>query len=215
MINNRMRLIHIDDHVLFVQGVYSLLETEPNINWVGSAATFREGLEMVEEHMPDLVLLDYFLPDGTGDEAARKILTTKPNTPIIMLTMENNSSVMEKCKESGVMAFLPKSIDKDQLLKAIWAAASGEKTFPVLEKQLIQSDSYMTKLDILSKREKEVAYWISKGLSSLQVSEKLFLSQLTVKTHRRNLLKKLGFNNTAQLTALVSKYSRTELGLGD
>jgi DNA-binding NarL/FixJ family response regulator len=95
-------------------------------------------------------------------------------TPILILTMENNPLVMEKCKNAGAMAFLPKSIDKDQLLKAISAAVSGITTFPALEKKANQKNPELKKLEILSKREKEIAHWIAIGYSSSQVSEKLF-----------------------------------------
>ncbi len=206
MMEKNIRLLHIDDHLLFVQGIYSLLEGESNIQWLGGANTIADGLVMVDELRPDMVLLDYFLPDGTGIEVANKILNQNPKTMILMLTMENNPSVMEKCKEAGVMAFLPKSIDKDQLIKSIESAKLGESTFPVLLPKTSTENHDLKKFDILSKREKEIALLVAKGLTSRQISEILFLSLLTVKTHRRNLLQKLGMINTAQLATLVSKF---------
>jgi DNA-binding NarL/FixJ family response regulator len=205
MIKKKIRLLHIDDHLLFVQGVYSLLVGESEIHWLGSASNIAEGVAMVADLKPDLVLLDYFLPDGNGIEATKKILSIFPKIPIIILTMENNPSVLEKCKEAGVMAFLPKNIDKDQLTKAITAATSGQTTFPVLQSLPSHEDSELKKLDNLSKREKEIAVLVAKGLTSQQISEKLFLSLLTVNTHRRNLLHKLGLSNTAQLSTLISR----------
>jgi len=201
-----IRLLHIDDHLLFVQGVYSLLAGEPKIQWLGSASNIEEGIAMVKDLKPDMVLLDYFLPDGNGIEAAKKILSILPETPIIILTMENNPYVLEKCKEAGVMAFLPKNIDKDELTKAITAATSGQTTFPVLQSFPLHEDPELKKLENLSKREKEIAFLVAKGLTSQQISEKLFLSLLTVNTHRRNLLQKLGLSNTAQLSAMISRY---------
>jgi DNA-binding CsgD family transcriptional regulator len=99
------------------------------------------------------------------------------------------------------------------LLDAIWNAAAGTGTFPQLESRQPATDSDAEKIQSLSKREKEIGYLIAKGLSSVEISEKLFLSLLTVNTHRRNLRKKLKLSNTAQLTSLISKYSRKELGL--
>jgi len=205
MIRKKIRLLHIDDHLLFVQGVYSLLVGESEIHWLGSASNIAEGVAMVADLKPDMVLLDYFLPDGNGIEATKKILAILPEIPILILTMENNPSVLEKCKESGVMAFLPKTIDKNQLMNAIAAADSGNKTFPVLERIPSQEDNKLKKLHHLSKREKEIAFLVVKGFTSRQISEKLFLSLLTVNTHRRNLLQKLGLSNTAQLSALISR----------
>jgi DNA-binding NarL/FixJ family response regulator len=213
MSKKKLKLIHIDDHVLFVQGIYSLLQNEVNIQWAGSGENIADALSMVTTHKPEIVLLDYFLPDGNGITAIKQILSVRPKTIILMLTMENSAEVMEKCKSAGVMAFLPKSIDKKQLLDAIWNAAAGIGTFPQLESRQPAMDCDAEKIQSLSKREKEIGYLIAKGLSSVEISEKLFLSLLTVNTHRRNLRKKLKLSNTAQLTSLISKYSRKDLGL--
>ncbi len=208
MIKENIRLLHIDDHLLFVQGVYSLLEGVPNIQWLGSASNIAEGISMVEDLKPDMVLLDYFLPDGNGIDATNKIHSALPNIPILILTMEKNPSLLEKCKKAGVMAFLPKTIDKNQLINAIAAAASGNKTFPVLEKIPSKENYELKNLHNLSKREKEIAFLVAKGFTSRQISEKLFLSLLTVSTHRRNLLQKLGLNNTGQLSALINNFDK-------
>ncbi|EMS30929.1 two component transcriptional regulator, LuxR family [Mariniradius saccharolyticus AK6] len=213
MSKKKLKLIHIDDHVLFVQGIYSLLQNEVNIQWAGSGENISDALSMIKTYKPEIVLLDYFLPDGNGIAAIKQILSARPKTIILMLTMENSAEVMEKCKAAGVMAFLPKSIDKKQLLDAIWNAAAGIGTFPQLESRQPAMDSDAEKIQSLSKREKEIGYLIAKGLSSVEISEKLFLSLLTVNTHRRNLRKKLNLSNTAQLTSLISKYSRKDLGL--
>jgi DNA-binding NarL/FixJ family response regulator len=122
--------------------------------------------------------------------------------------MEKNPSLLEKCKKAGVMAFLPKTIDKNQLINAIAAAASGNKTFPVLEKIPSKENYELKNLHNLSKREKEIAFLVAKGFTSRQISEKLFLSLLTVSTHRRNLLQKLGLNNTGQLSALINNFDK-------
>lgn len=201
-----IRLLHIDDHKLFVQGVFSLLEEVSHIQWLGSASNIQEGMVMLNDLKPDLVLLDYFLPDGNGIEATNKILSVLPKALILILTMENNPSILEKCKKAGVMAFLPKTIDKDQLTNAIEAAASGKTTFPVSERIPSPIEYKHKSLFDLSKREKEIAFLVAKGNTSRQISEKLFLSLLTVNTHRRNLLKKLGVNNTAQLSALINNF---------
>jgi DNA-binding NarL/FixJ family response regulator len=127
-----------------------------------------------------------------------------------MLSMESNPYVIEKCREAGVMGFLPKSIDRDKLMEAILSATKGKTSFPELKNAPKSNVSMSNKLDVLSKREKEIALLISEGLTSAQISEKLFLSLLTVNTHRRNLLNKLNLNNTAQLSALISLAVNTE-----
>lgn len=202
----KIRLLHIDDHLLFVQGVYSLLAGEPKIQWLGNASNIEEGIAMVKELKPDMVLLDYFLPDGDGIEATLKILDILPEIPILILTMESNPIVLEKCKGAGAMAFLPKNIDRDHLINAIEAASIGHNTFPILERSPSQEDQRLENIHLLSKREKEIAFLVVKGFTSREISQKLFLSLLTVNTHRRNLLKKLGLSNTAQLFAMFRNF---------
>jgi DNA-binding NarL/FixJ family response regulator len=214
LMQKKIRILHIDDHLLFVQGVYSLIGDQPHIDWLGSATTIKEGLQLCEKYRPEVVLLDYFLPDGNGLHAAQQIISMIPNVHIIMLSMESNLHVIEKCREAGVKAFLPKSIDRDRLMDSIESAILGKTSFPkykIKEKSIKPLDN---RLDVLSKREKEIALLISEGLTSTQISEKLFLSPLTVNTHRRNLLNKLNLNNTAQLSALISLAFKAEEGNG-
>ncbi|RPA69161.1 DNA-binding response regulator [Cyclobacteriaceae bacterium YHN15] len=206
----KIKIVHIDDHLLFVQGVFSLLSEEATIEWLGSATSIKEGLSLCEQFRPKVVLLDYFLPDGNGLHAAQQIIAMDPSVLIIMLSMESNPYVIEKCREAGVMGFLPKSIDRDKLMEAILSATKGKTSFPELKNAPKSNVSMSNKLDVLSKREKEIALLISEGLTSAQISEKLFLSLLTVNTHRRNLLNKLNLNNTAQLSALISLAVNTE-----
>jgi DNA-binding NarL/FixJ family response regulator len=200
----RIRLLHIDDHLLFVQGVYSLLLDEDAVQWMGSASTVEEGIKLCGIEKPDIVLLDYFLPDGTGLVATQKILAQNPTTRILMLTMEDSLAVMEQCKDAGVLGFLPKSIGRDELIKALLAASKGESTFPKLRETKPLTRPVSTKLDLLSRREKEIAYLVAQGLSSTEIAKKLFLSLLTVNTHRRNMLGKLDIKNIAQLALLIN-----------
>lgn len=206
MTPKKIKLIHIDDHLLFIQGVYSLLQSEDHIQWMGHASSLEEGIELTKSQKPEVVLLDYFLPDGNGINAVPKILSITPSAKIIVLTMENNPEIIRACREAGVMGFLPKSIDKDELIQAILSAVEGKTSFPVIEIPMDFSDRGSNPLETLSKREKEIAFLIAQGLTSAQISEKLHLSLLTINTHRRNLLQKLDLNNAAQLSALVSRY---------
>lgn len=187
-----------------MQGLYSLLLDESAVQWMGSAPTVEEGLKLCRVEKPDIVLLDYFLPDGTGLVAAQKILAENPSTRILILTMEDSFAVMEQCKEAGVLGFLSKSIGRDELIKALLAASKGESTFPKLREKKPFQKPISTKLNLLSKREKEIAYLVAQGLTSTEIAEKLFLSLLTVNTHRRNMLGKLDVKNMAQLSLLIN-----------
>jgi DNA-binding NarL/FixJ family response regulator len=206
MTPKKIKLIHIDDHLLFIQGVYSLLQSKDHIQWMGHAPTMKEGIKLTQNQQPEVVLLDYFLPDGNGINAIPEILSAFPSAKIIVLTMENNPQIIRSCRQAGAMGFLPKSIDAEQLIAAIISAVEGKVSFPVIKLPMGYDNTSTNPFDILNKREKEIALLITQGLRSSQISEKLHLSLLTVNTHRRNLLQKLGLSNAAQLSAMVSTY---------
>ncbi|PSL07454.1 response regulator transcription factor [Cecembia rubra] len=207
MTAKKVGLIHIDDHMIFLQGLRSMLKENQKINYLGNTGNLNDGWKLFLEKKPELVLLDYFLPDGKGLNLAQKMIEKRPEVKIIFLTMEDHPDLIEICKSFGIMGFLPKTIDKNELFLAIDEVLLGRPYIPsrkTLKKGPI-SNSEDEKLSILSSREKQIAYLITEGYTSQEISKKLFLSQFTVNTHRRNVLQKLGLNNTAQLAALMAK----------
>ena len=200
---SEIKIVHIDDHLLFAQGVYSLIGTESFIQELSHAQSFKKGLEEVKRIQPDIILLDYFLPDSDGIASIRELKKVSVSSKIILLTMENNPNIVDKCRMEGDIGYLPKSISKKALIQALNNAIEGIPTFPESTGENTQGLETYSKLNILSKREKEIAYLIAEGLTSAEIAEKLFLSDLTVNTHRRNLIQKLGLKNSAQLVAFV------------
>lgn len=207
---SELKIVHIDDHVLFAQGIYSLLGNETFIEELVHAENFHHGLRISIEVQPDIILLDYFLPDSNGIESLRHLRTACPESKVILLTMETNPEVMEKCRREGAMAFLPKSISKKELLDALRNAMENIPTFPPTIAISPNSTKPQSRLNILSKREKQIANLIAEGLTSAEIAEKLFLSDLTVNTHRRNLIQKLGLKNSAQLVAFIENLKFSE-----
>ncbi|GAB2484943.1 response regulator transcription factor [Algoriphagus taiwanensis] len=200
---SEIKLVHIDDHLLFAQGVYSLIGNESFIQELVHAETLKEGLEWVKKIQPDLILLDYFLPDSNGIGSIRELKKICPGCGIILLTMENNPEVMEKCRQEGAIGYLPKSISKKALLDAINNAIQDIPTFPEMSPLAPKAPEAPSQMNILSKREKQIANLITQGYTSAEIAEQLFLSELTVNTHRRNLIHKLGLKNSAQLVAFI------------
>ena len=200
---SEIKIVHIDDHLLFAQGVYSLIGTESFIQELSHAQSFKKGLEEVKRIQPDIILLDYFLPDSDGIASIRELKKVSVSSKIILLTIENNPNIVDKCRMEGAIGYLPKSISKKALIQALNNAIEGIPTFPESTGENTQGLETYSKLNILSKREKEIAYLIAEGLTSAEIAEKLFLSDLTVNTHRRNLIQKLGLKNSAQLVAFV------------
>lgn len=180
-----------------------MIGTESFIQELAHAQSFKKGLEEVKRIQPDIILLDYFLPDSDGIASIRELKKVSVSSKIILLTMESNPNIVDKCRMEGAIGYLPKSISKKALIQALNNAIEGIPTFPESTGENTQVSETYSKLNILSKREKEIAYLIAEGLTSAEIAEKLFLSDLTVNTHRRNLIQKLGLKNSAQLVAFV------------
>lgn len=185
-----------DDHKIFAEGIRSVLKEVSWLQWFGEAHTALQALRLYEEKTPEVLLLDYHLPDGKGLEVAEEILKKHPKAIILMLSMENDNDLIYQCKIAGVRGYLIKNLSSDELVTAIEEAVAGNAVFmwsidktPPLQKQT----------DVLSKREKEIVHWISNGLTSQEIAEKLYLSSYTVDTHRRNILRKLELKNTAMM----------------
>ena len=198
-----INVLLIDDHLLFAQGVYSLIGNEPLIREFTHAQSLEEGLVASEKIKPDLILLDYFLPDSNGVKSINELSLVSPSSKIVMLTMENSTEVMERCRDAGAIGYLPKSVSKKALLDAMNNALKDVPTFPESLLRSKEASDAAPQLSILSKREKQIAFLIAEGLTSVEIAEKLFLSDLTVNTHRRNLIQKLGLKNSAQLVAFI------------
>lgn len=198
-----INVLLIDDHLLFAQGVYSLIANEPLIREFTHVQSLGEGLVTSEKIKPDLILLDYFLPDSNGVKSINELSLVSPSSKIVMLTMENSTEVMERCRDAGAIGYLPKSVSKKALLDAMNNALKDVPTFPESLLRSKEASDAAPQLSILSKREKQIAFLIAEGLTSVEIAEKLFLSDLTVNTHRRNLIQKLGLKNSAQLVAFI------------
>lgn len=197
-------LLHIDDHVLFSQGVMALLQDIPTLHWLGQATTLAEGVARCRQYQPDIVLLDYFLPDGHGLDAARQLLAMDPALRIVFLTMEHSRPIMEQCNALGVHGYLQKTIGRQELLEALETVRQGRQYY-MWRQQDDHLQAPANRISLLSKREKQIALLVCAGLTSAEIAERLSLSLLTVSTHRKNLLRKLDIKNAAQLAALANQ----------
>lgn len=202
----KIRLLIVDDHQILIDGIKSLLKDVEEIEVVDGAISADEALEKSKSLNPDVILMDIQMPNKNGIEASKEILKVCPGIKIIGLTSANESIYIKKMLEAGASGYVLKNIDKEELILVIKKVFAGEKHLdPVVASQLInnyteKSSTSTSLLDSLTKREKEILIWIAQGLTDKEIADKVFLSSLTVITHRKNILSKLNLKNKAELT---------------
>ncbi|GAA3774294.1 response regulator transcription factor [Flavobacterium ginsengiterrae] len=212
---NTINLLIADDHTMFLQGIISLLEQEPNITIVDKAVNGNEALEIIKKGVVDFIILDVSMPEMDGIELSKILKKQHPNVKILIVSTHSNVMIVSRLIRIGVNGYLLKNAEKEELLKAINTIASGENYFAeeLEEKHLTNSsriEKQVSNLTELSSREKEILVLIAHEYNTAEIAEKTFISLNTVNTHRRNLLSKLNAKNTAGLV----KYA-VENGLVD
>ncbi len=197
-----MNIILVDDHVLFREGVASLLDAQPDINVLGQAASVAEAVALTRELHPDLILMDISLPDGNGLTATRKILAEFPDIKIVFLTVHEDDDRLFEAIKNGGTGYLLKNTRTQELLKMIENVRRGETAFtPHLAQRILAEFSRMRSQlsafplfeeDVaLTKREIEVLKLVAKNASNKEIARELVISVSTVKNHMRNILTKL------------------------
>jgi DNA-binding NarL/FixJ family response regulator len=200
-------IILADDHQLFAEGIFSMLNnTEYKV--VGYAADGIALLNMLNGFVPDVVLLDINMPRMNGIESAKKIKALYPDVKIIMLTMYTEQGFYNAAIKNNFDGYLLKNIQRSELIDAIEKVLNGEKVFPPIDNNNLvidKSDQSNTigAINSLTAREREVLKLIANQMTMAEIAEKLFLSQHTIETYRKNLLRKLNQRNTLGLALLA------------
>lgn len=205
----------VDDHQIFLDGIVSLLDDEPNIKIAGTAHNGKQALERIKSTKVDVVLMDINMPEMDGMEATKQLKKTHPDIKILMLTMHSEPRFIKESLEIGAKGYVMKNISKDDLIKAI-ETVYQDKSYLDQDSQekLINSISsgdedddknYDELAAQITQRELEILQLIALGLTSQDIATKLFISKNTVETHRKNMLAKLNVNNTAALLKIAYK----------
>lgn len=191
----------IEDHQVVAEGISSMLNELDYIENVTHVSDGGSGLKFLEENPEtDIVLLDINLPDGNGIEFCSSIKQQFPKVGIIALSTYHQAGIINKMLENGADSYLLKNTSSEELIEAIEKVSSGKKYLtPEIKEILNNTSSTNSKTPVLTKREKEVLVLIAEGLTNQEIADKLFISQLTVISHRKSLLEKTESKNTAQL----------------
>ena len=192
-----IKIFIVDDHYMVIEGIHALLQDEKTIEFMGHATNAASCLAFLQQHQPDILLLDINLPDKSGIELCREIRETFPSVFIIGLSTYNQKSFIEKMMDNGASGYVLKNATREELVEGITTVYAG-KTFLSFEAGQTLRKITDTAV-ILTRRETEILELIAQGMTNNEIASKLFVSSTTVDTHRKNLLSKFGVKNTASL----------------
>jgi DNA-binding NarL/FixJ family response regulator len=206
-----IRLLIVDNHTLFRQGLVSLLQSEPGLQVIGEAAGGEEALKLAQELQPDVVLMDVKMPGMDGVEATRRLLEVMPHTRVLMLTVSEEEENLFAAIQAGARGYILKNADADELLQAIERVHAGEAMLsPVMTFRLLQAlrsgGAPIPSSELpLTSREQDVFQLLVQGASNRQIAESLMITENTVKTHVRNILEKLELHSRTEVAAYARR----------
>lgn len=210
-----MKILIVDDHVLFREGLVSILQPRPDFDVVGEAGSVKEAVEMARQLKPDMILMDWMLPDGDGAQASQEILADFPECKIVFLTIYEADEKLFSAIRSGAKGYMLKNIPSAKLMRALLdvdagrPALSRDMTARLMEEFSQTSTtekSHHDSLEKLSPREMDVLKELIKGASNREIAFTLFISENTVKHHIHHILKKIGVENRRQAAIYAQKH---------
>lgn len=218
MSEEAIRILVVDDHKLFREGLIALLTNAPDTTVVGEAGTGAEAIAQAEKDQPDVVLMDIQMPDMNGIEATRRILATNPDIGVIMLTMLEDDDSLFAAMCAGARGYILKGADKAEVLRTITAVNQGQALFgPAIAGRLTAffqrggaANTAVVPFPDLTDRELELLTLIAQGVNNREIATRLHISIKTVSNHISNIFNKLQVADRAQ--AIVKA---KDAGLGE
>ena len=211
-----MRVLLVEDHPMFRDGLARMLETVEDFEVVGEAGTGEEAVQLAEQLNPNIILMDLNLPKMSGIEATKQIIQKQPTIGILVLTMYDDDSSVFAAMRAGARGYLLKEANRNEIIRAIQAVGDGEAIFsPSIARRMMyyfEARSKQAQVDVfpqLTEREREVLGHIARGENNADIASGLGLNQKTVRNHVSNILSKLHASDRAQAIIMAR-----EAGLG-
>jgi DNA-binding NarL/FixJ family response regulator len=204
----RVRVLIVDDHRMFADGLAAALEREPDIDVVGTASLVGESVEKASAVRPNVVVLDHLLPDGDGIEATELIKLEVPEVSIVMVTQLDDESIAARAVETGCSGFVTKDKPIDEVVAAIRAAAAGEVLIaPSMLARLFERyrRTPEASAEALSARELDVLRLLGEGLDNESVANRLGLKLATVRNHVQNIIQKMGVHSKLEAVIVAMR----------
>jgi two-component system, NarL family, response regulator DegU len=223
------KIVIIDDHQLFREGVKRILDFEKTFEVVAEGDDGKDAIQLVEQYRPDVVLMDINMPHTNGIEATRLLIERYPESRVIILSIHDDENYVTHALKTGASGYLLKEMDADALIEAVKVVADGgsyihPKVTHNLVKEYrrlaaesgngesnIHNGEVRRPLHLLTRRECEVLQLLADGKSNRSIGEALFISEKTVKNHVSNILQKMNVNDRTQAVVLAIKNGWVEV----
>ncbi len=208
-VNKKARMVVVDDHPMMRDGLSMRITSQPDWEVCGVAATEDEGVAIIAEQSPDLVLVDISLKSGNGIELIKRVRSKNPCVKFLAISAYKESLYAERALRAGAMGYLNKQESNEKLIDAIRKVLRGERFLSEeLTKRLVtnalgNAPVSQEPMDRLTDREKEIFRLIGEGLATGAIADQLFLSTHTIDTHREHLKQKLNVKTAAELSRLA------------
>ena len=206
------KVLVIEDHFLFRDGLTSLFNSTPDFKIVGEAGSVREGIEKARSLRPDIILMDFSLPDGTGLDATKAILAETPESKIVFLTVHEADDKLFAAIRAGAKGYLPKNLAGQNLISSLRALERDElaltrkmasRIVGEFSNSNLQNSQNEKILDKLSPRELDVLCELQAGCTNHEIAQRLVISENTVKHHVQNIYKKLEVESRRQASQIA------------
>lgn len=222
------RIIVIDDHQLFREGVKRILEFEESFEVIAEGDDGKEAFKLIKDHRPDAVLMDINMPNMNGIEATKNLISHYPETKVIILSIHDDQAFVTQALKTGATGYLLKEMDSDELIEAISVVLNGGSYIhPKVTHKLVadyrrlaneqnigngyEQSKIRRPIHLLTRRECEVLQLLADGKSNRSIGEKLYISEKTVKNHVSSILQKTGADDRTQAVVTAIKNGWVEI----
>ena len=210
-----IKVFIIDDHQMVIEGLKLSLESVPDIKTIGHALNGEDGIKLVKELEPDVILLDINMDGLNGIDTCKLLVKDNPNAKIIGISMHKETSLIKLMLNSGAKGYVLKNAGQAQVVEAIKTVHEGKTFLGNIVKEIIldsmtsndKTQTLSSPFPTLSRREKDVLKLILEEYTTQEIADKLFISFGTVETHRKNMLSKTGARNTRGLVRISIEYN--------
>ncbi|MCW5912752.1 MAG: response regulator transcription factor [Cyclobacteriaceae bacterium] len=202
-LNRPIKLMLVDDHRIVLDGLKSMFEQDSTFQIEAAAGSAEEAMSLLQSRQPDVLVTDYRLPDASGLDLCVWVKEKLPSVKRVILSMHDEAAIVRQILKEGVDGYILKSVQQLELKNALHQVMRGMPYVSPEITRLLLTDMGQQPEGLLTTREREVLSLIAKEYSNKQIADKLFISERTVETHRKNIFRK---TNTTTLVGLI-KYA--------